>query len=245
MSKKTPIKIKSLKKKEIIEIDSTDIESNSTLPKLNNNQQSIKVDSNKKQSIKVDSNKKQSIKVDSNKKQSIKIDSNKKQSIKIDSNKKQSIKVDKPIINKISESIYDRPDLTYTDKLSKVQIQDLLVDYDQIKTTELQDIPPGTHLRYFQMVDSKLKFRTGGILTVKSGLPSYIILSSGKVSWSVQVADCIFFKRITIKQVKTEFNKLLEEKERDVKSLQNLIKTQSNEINRLKEILSKNNIQIK
>ena len=161
-------------------------------------------------------------------------------------NKINSNKETKPIINKISESIYDRPDVTYTDKLSKVQIQDLLVDYEQIKNnTELQDIPPGTHLRYFQMIDSKLKFRTGGILTVKSGLPSYIILSSGKVSWSVQVSDCIFFRRITIKQLKTEFNKLLEEKERDIKSLQNLIKTQSNEINRLKEILSKNNIQIK
>ena len=217
MSNKKPIKIKSLKKKEIIEIDSTDIESNSTLPKLDN-----KLDN--KSTIKINSNK-----------------ANKKDSNKINSNKET-----KPIINKISKSIYDRPDVTYTDKLSKVQIHDLLVDYEQIKNnTELQDIPPGTHLRYFQMIDSKLKFRTGGILTVKSGLPSYIILSSGKVSWSVQVSDCIFFRRITIKQLKTEFNKLLEEKDRDIKSLQNLIKTQSNEINRLKEILAKNNIQIK
>ena len=111
-----------------------------------------------------------------------------------------------------------------------------MVDYEQIKNVdELNNIQPGTHLRYFQMVNSKLKFRTGGILTVKSGLPAYIILSSGKVSWSVQVSDCIFFRRITIKEVKLEYIKILEDKQREIDSLKNLIKTQSNEITRLKK----------
>lgn len=209
MSKITPIKIKQLKKKEIIEIESTDLESDYSIPKLNENKMNKNINTEKKTLQKDPQNK--------------------------------EIKV-----NKISESIYDRPDMTYTEKLSKVQIQDLLVDYEQIKdNTELSVIPPGTHLRYFQMVNSKLKFRTGGILTVKSGLPNYVILSSGKVSWSVQVAECIFFKRITIKQLKKEFNKLLEDKQKDIISLNNLLKSQSNEIIRLKGILKSNNIDFK
>ena len=198
MKKNTLIKIKNIKEENIIDIDSTDIESNISIPVLTNN-----------------------------------IKKSVKNNIKANSNKANSNKIQ---INKISESIYDRPELTYTDKLSKLQIQDLLVDYEQIKNVdELNNIQPGTHLRYFQMVNSKLKFRTGGILTVKSGLPAYIILSSGKVSWSVQVSDCIFFRRITIKEVKLEYIKILEDKQREIDSLKNLIKTQSNEITRLKK----------
>ena len=242
MKKISSIKVKTIKKNNIIDIESTDIEStdiesNISIPVLTTTD-------NKKKSnnIKVNSNNnKEMPKI--NKKDST--NNNKKDST--NNNKKDSTnnKKEMPKINKISESIYDRPELTYTDKLSKIQIQDLLVDYEQVKNVdELSAIQPGTHLRYFQMVDSKLKFRTGGILTVKTGLPAYVILSSGKVSWSVQVLECIFFKRITIKQVKTEYNKLLEEKQRDVISLTNLVRTQADEINRLKKIIKENNIKI-
>ena len=136
---------------------------------------------------------------------------------------------------KISETKYKRPIITYTDKLSKQQIKELLIDYEQIKSLEeLQNISSGTHLRYFEKKNNELKFRTGGILTV-SGFPEYLILSSGQVSWSVQIKKCIFFKRITIKQVKAEYNKLLHENVAIIKGLQTTIREQSSLIKQLAE----------
>ena len=88
----------------------------------------------------------------------------------------------KKISNRISETNYIRPQLTYTDKLSKEQVKELLVDYEQIKTLQqLQNINSGSHLRYFEYKDGELKFRTGGILTIVSGLPDYIILNNNKI----------------------------------------------------------------
>jgi hypothetical protein len=134
---------------------------------------------------------------------------------------------------KISETIYKRPLITYTDKLSKQQVKELLVDYEQIKSLdELQNITSGTHLRYFEKKNNELKFRTGGILTV-SGFPEYLILSSGHVSWSVQIKKCIFFKRITIKQVKAEYDKLLHENAATIIGLQTTIRNLSKEIKKL------------
>lgn len=136
---------------------------------------------------------------------------------------------------KISETKYERPLITYTDKLSKQQVKELLIDYEQIKSyNELQNIPAGTHLRYFEKKNNELKFRTGGILTV-SGFPDYLILSSGHVSWSVQIKKCIFFKRITIKQIREEYNKLLHDNSATIKGLHITIKEQSSIIKQLSE----------
>ena len=142
---------------------------------------------------------------------------------------------------KISETKYKRPLITYTDKLSKQQVKELLIDYEQIKSLdELQNISSGTHLRYFEKKNNELKFRTGGILTV-SGFPEYLILSSGHVSWSVQIKKCIFFKRITIKQVREEYNKLLHENAATIIGLQTTIRELSSQIKKL----SKENDKLK
>jgi len=87
-------------------------------------------------------------------------------------------KLENKIKNQQNKDNYKRPEITYTDKLSKSQIKELLIDYERVKDVkELEKIPPGTHLRYFEMKNKELKFRTGGVLTVNSGLPDYIILS--------------------------------------------------------------------
>ena len=148
------------------------------------------------------------------------------------------------IKNKLDKDNYKRPELTYTDKLSKVQIKELLVDYEKINNIkELEQIPSGTHMRYFEMKNNELKFRTGGILTVVTGLPDYIILNNNKISWSVQVKNCIFFKRITIKQIREEYNKLLYENDAVIKGQQKLLSEQSNKIkqlnNKIKELTKK------
>ncbi len=140
-------------------------------------------------------------------------------------------KLENKIKNQQNKDNYKRPEITYTDKLSKSQIKELLIDYERINTVkDLEKIPPGTHLRYFEMKNKELKFRTGGVLTVNSGLPDYIILSNGKLSWSVQVAPCIFFKRVTIKQIREEYDKLLFKNDATIKGQQVLLSEQSKKI---------------
>jgi hypothetical protein len=134
--------------------------------------------------------------------------------------------------NSIKDSDYKRPVLTYTDKLSKKEIESLLLDYE--KVNDLSLVPTGTHIRYFEDKDGELKFRTGGTLTIKTGLPEYCILSNNKVSWSVQIKKCIFFRRISIKEIKEEYELKLLEKEKMIIELRALVRKQKKEIYDLK-----------
>jgi hypothetical protein len=153
-------------------------------------------------------------------------------------------KLENKIKNQQNKDNYKRPEITYTDKLSKSQIKELLIDYERVKDIkDLEKIPPGTHLRYFEMKNKELKFRTGGVLTVNSGLPDYIILSNGKLSWSVQVATCIFFRRVTIKQIREEYDKLLFKNDATIKGQQALLSEQTTKIKELlKEIKRLNGV---
>lgn len=122
----------------------------------------------------------------------------------------------------LKDSNYERPVLTYTDKLSKQEIETLLMDYEKVE--DLNKVPIGTHIRYFEDKDGELKFRTGGILTIKKGLPIYCILKNQNLSWSVQVEKCIFFRRITIKEVKKEYENKLLEKDKELNELRSYIR---------------------
>jgi len=105
---------------------------------------------------------------------------------------------------RLSKDTYKRPFQTTTDKLTTSEIRDLLRGYagvDDIRNVEL-----GTHLRYFIIDGKQKKFRFGGILT-KNIMPKqnkYIVLSNGEKSWSVQVKDRVFFRKLTRKELMDE-----------------------------------------
>ena len=131
----------------------------------------------------------------------------------IDNNlqKKSSKKVEKEIeIEKTyTKKGYVRPDVTFTDQLSKEQIQEKLEDYT--KVDDIYKVPLGVHLRYFTNKDGKLVFRMGGKLHRNTGLPDYLILDSGSAQWSVQVKDTIFYRKMTIDEIKTEYQNIINE----------------------------------
>jgi len=132
--------------------------------------------------------------------------------------------------NQQNKDNYKKPDITYTEKLSKSQVRQLLYDYEEIKNIkELEKIDPGTHLRYFEDKDGEMKFRTGGILTINTGFPEYLVLSNGKISWSVQIKKCIFFKRLTIKELRDEYEKELIKLQAENKGLQSMLQSISSE----------------
>lgn len=146
--------------------------------------------------------------------------------------------------NQQDKDNYVKPQITYTDKLSKAQIIQLLYDYEEIKNIkDLKKIEPGTHLRYFEDKDGEMKFRTGGILTVNTGFPDYLILSNGKISWSVQIKKCTFFRRLTIKELRDEYEKELIKLKGENKGLQSLLQSVSAEkevvINKYNKLIKK------
>ena len=118
---------------------------------------------------------------------------------------------------------YDRPTQTYTDKLSKDDVEKKLEDYK--KVDDIYKIPLNTHLRYFIKKDDQLVFRMGGILKNNNNLPDYVILKSATgPEWSVQVKDTIFFKKMTVSEIKEEYEKIITDLNIKIKKLKNRIK---------------------
>lgn len=140
---------------------------------------------------------------------------------------------------KISDTGYVRPPLTYTDKLTKEQIETILLDYE--KVDDITKVPIGTHIRYFEDKEGELKFRVGGILAVM-GAPDYIILKNNNVGWSVQIKRCIFFRRLTIKETKAEYDKIIAEKDKTINELNVYIRElEKDKLKLKKELVTKFN----
>jgi len=123
---------------------------------------------------------------------------------------------------------YVRPEKTYTDKLTKEQIKEQLEDYKRVE--DISKVPTGVHVRYFSLVNGKKKYRSGGKIMSKDGLPNYILLTNNTQKWSVQAKDTVFFRQMTLKEIKKDFVDQLEEQDL-------VIKNQEKEINRLQTLL--------
>jgi hypothetical protein len=122
---------------------------------------------------------------------------------------------------KLSTDDYIRPQNTFTDKLTEKDIENKLEDY---KEEDIYKIPLSTHVRYFKVEKDHKKFRTGGLLYKNDGLPDYVVLSNGRKTWSVQVKDAIFFRRMTSREIKKEYEEYIVELEKKNKQLKELVK---------------------
>lgn len=132
-----------------------------------------------------------------------------KQDVKTTSKKSQSKEEEE---HTYSKNGYVRPAVTMTDQLSKEQIEEKLEDY--VKVDDIYKVPLGVHMRYFSNVNGKMVFRMGGLLHKNTGLPEYVILSTtptGKPGWSVQVKDTIFYRKMTLNEIKTEYQGIIDE----------------------------------
>lgn len=134
----------------------------------------------------------------------------------------QNMTMWKPGSKRLSESTYNRPAETYTEKLSVNEIKEKLADY--VKVDNIKDVPIGTHLRYFIVKNGNKLFRLGGFLLKNNGLPKYIILSNGDKTWSVQTKDTIFFRKQSIPEIKDNYDALVVEKDKLIKKQDQQIK---------------------
>lgn len=136
---------------------------------------------------------------------------------------------------RIKNSMYKRPTKTYTEKLTQEDIDDLLDDYKMID--DLSKVPIGSHLRYCTVdKNGKKKFRLGGFLHKNNGLPKYVILSNNNVTWTVQITNTQFFRKMNIKEIKNEYEEEIEEIKQEY---QKYIKKLEHDIKILKKMVKK------
>ncbi len=112
---------------------------------------------------------------------------------------------------------YIRPEHTYTDNLTAEQIAEKLQDY--IKVNDVNILKKEDHIRYFNVIADKnngivkKEFRMGGFFLTKDAgpNPAYIVLTNGKVSWSVQLEDSVIYKKMSLDELKIQYEHVIDE----------------------------------
>jgi hypothetical protein len=137
-------------------------------------------------------------------------------------------------MQRLSNDNYKNPPVSFTDTLSKDDIQKLLEDYDQID--DIANLMKGIHLRYFKKEkNGEYLFRMGGILLINKYLDGYIILSNGKKTWSVQIKNTIFFQKKSLSEIKNLFENKLKEKNNEINNLIKINEEKEKECDHIKK----------
>jgi len=127
---------------------------------------------------------------------------------------------------RLSNSNYNKPKHTIQEKLTEEEIDDKLIDYKEVD--DISKVPIGTHIRYFTEVvtdgKTETKFRLGGMLTNKDCPDKFVVLSNGVQSWSVQVAKSTFYRKMSIDEIKEEYELEIMELKEEIKKLKKQVK---------------------
>jgi hypothetical protein len=137
---------------------------------------------------------------------------------------------------RITKDKYKKPANTVQDNLTQEDIEILLEEYNEIE--DIHQLKTGLHIRYYSIIGKKKLFRMGGTIIKIDFEKKYIVLSNGKLSWSVQLNEKnILYKKMTTDEIKefyeNEIN-TIETEQLQVKSTNDKLK-----IN-LKELIRQN-----
>lgn len=132
---------------------------------------------------------------------------------------------------------YKPQEKTFQSTLSKEAIAKYLEGYIRIEATKITTVPLNTHIRYFSVnpKNNQKSFRLGGYITKCGDNSEYIVLSNGDKSWSVQIGNTIFYKKL----------KLDEYKEQIVSEVDDSIKKQMETLMKENKELQKENKEFK
>jgi hypothetical protein len=124
-----------------------------------------------------------------------------------------------------TDPTYKRPVVTYQEQLQQDDISSKLIGYKQIEN--IFDVPINAHLRYFSGDgNGNQQFRMGGFLKRREPGDPYVILTNGKLDWSVQIANTVWFNKIT-REVQTDDDRsalsiVIEQKDAEISRLKKL-----------------------
>ena len=154
------------------------------------------------------------------------------------SNKKQSGE------NEENEEDENNIKKTFTSNLTKDEINEKLQDYKLVE--DISEVLIGTHLRYFVIKDGVKLFRMGGNLKRNLDLPKFVILVNALgTEWSVQIKDTTFYKKMSLKEIKEEYDEIIKELHDKIKKYKTKIEEQNNTIEEFQETLKKTKTKTK
>ena len=137
------------------------------------------------------------------------------------------------------DNTYNKSKKSYQESLSPDDIKKKLEEYK--KVDDINTIQLNTHLRYFTFnpVNKEKQFRLGGFLTKID--KEYVILANGKLSWSVQIKDTIFFQKMTFTELKEELTeKISKNYDKEIVELKDENKKLKNTLKQVKKEIKKN-----
>jgi hypothetical protein len=112
---------------------------------------------------------------------------------------------------------------TFTENLTKEEINEKLEDYKLVD--DISKVPLNTHLRYFINKNGTMLFRMGGNLKRNLDLPKFVILKNALgTEWTVQVEGTIFYKKMSIIEIKEEYEQIIDDLNKKIKKLKQTIK---------------------
>jgi chaperonin cofactor prefoldin len=101
-----------------------------------------------------------------------------------------------------SDTNYKKEGKSLQQTLSPNEIKEKLEEY--VQTDNIDEVALNSHIRYFSIdkKTGKKQFRLGGFLTKID--KDYVVLSNGRLSWSVQKNNTVFFKKMSYNDLKEE-----------------------------------------
>jgi hypothetical protein len=107
---------------------------------------------------------------------------------------------------------------------SNDDIKEALADYDVVEDVSVLSL--GSHLRYIKHNDDgSQEFKPGGFLKKLDLEKKYMVLEGGNnVRWSVQIPKTVFFKKLSVPEIKEKYEKEIEKLKKENKKLKNTIK---------------------
>jgi len=133
---------------------------------------------------------------------------------------------------------------TFTSNLTKDEINEKLQDYKLVD--DISKVPLGTHLRYFIMKDGNKLFRMGGNLKRNLDIPKFVVLVNALgTEWTVQIKDTTFYKKMSINEIKDEYDGIIEELHEKIKKYKTKIDEKDNIIFELQETIKKMKLKSK
>lgn len=142
------------------------------------------------------------------------------------------------VLRRISEDGYKKDGNTIQENLTKEDIESLLEDYNEV--IDITELKPTLEVRYFITVKNKKLFRMGGTIIKVDFDKKYIVLTNGKITWSVQLNDkTIIYRKMTINEVKEFYENELNNIETNLTKYKQVIEKLKNENNNLNIQLDK------
>ena len=146
------------------------------------------------------------------------------------------------MLKRISKDNYIKTGNEIQENLTEDDIKILLEDYTEIN--DYKELKLGMHIRYYTIKLDKYGnqtklFRMGGNIIKIDDEYRYLILSNNKISWSVQINNNIFYKKMSLNDIKNIYDAKLDEKRFYINKLNKSYKKLEYQLNIINEKYTK------